>query len=232
MQRKYFMFIVMTVLMLFMMVVFVGCSETETNSEPVAYEITNAMFTEQIDIAVNVDEMEDVLEPISVGEYEGDLSAVLAEVQKIDSSFNTEDYLLTINIFQPETQSATLMFSYCIDGKIQTNRNYTVMIQNNRAYQIIVNEAFVSEQPAEIDKILNAQLINLVEDFEKEHKDYLLNENDINGKIKSHKQIYYYDYHADVLWYTETVNFETADGIEDYKQVIEYLRGSEADMIN
>lgn len=196
--------------------------------------INSEMVATRIDVDMNIKEMYDAFD-VSVDDYTVDLSEIINSIKEVYPDFNVSDYSLSVNICAPQENTGVITFTYCIDDTIKTNKNYTVVITNNNANQILVNKFFIDNQVAQLNTPLNeTQLLNLVSDFESQRKNELLDVDIATGKIESHEQNYFYDYHTDVLWYQDSLCYEEPElnnAIVD-KHIVKYLRGNEIDLIN
>lgn len=192
------------------------------------------ILTIDINIDVDVDKMYDAF-GINIDEYELDLSEIINCIQKIDNNFNPNDYNLSVNIYAPQENSGVITFNYCIGDKILTNKTFSVIVENNKANQILLHKMFLDNQTGKINNPVNEnELLALVQNFEEKQENTVLSDSIINGSIESHEQKYIYNYQADVLYYQDSLCYEdpNLDNAIVDKHITKYLRGSEAVLLN
>lgn len=162
---------------------------------------------------------------IPMSEYQGDLRQLTAEMQKIDQTFKTDNYYLDITT-HTDKGGATIFLERVIGGKIYTNKAYTVNIKNYTAYQI----AYEEETPeiANDTPQNDAELLQLVKDFENSDRYRQIDESQIKGPIHSAVcNRYEYNYNTDTLMYIDSVTYIADDNWNtETLEVIEYLKGN------
>ena len=213
----------------------VGSVQPPTANEP-NYRLPDGsdMYEANLNIDVSADKLYEASD-VTAEEYGVDISGITNEIKKIYSGFDMANYKITVNVFADEPRSVLVLFNYWIDGKICTNRAYTVLIENNKATQIIANKAFIDgKNSANIKLVSDNELMALVRDFESKKLNEVLDESIVSGPVVAHVNGYFYDYYSDSLYYSDTLFYEdpAMDNAVVDKQITKYLRGSGEQIFN
>ena len=135
------------------------------------------------------------------------IELILSKIKNIDSSFEANDYKMTINMFAPQDGNGMITFSYYIGENIKTNKAYIAVIENNTVVEIIANNVVTDMLNSKIPVNINVEAMeNAVIQHQKN--------NDIESKACSVQNItsinnnYYFDFITNELRYEGTVFYE------------------------
>lgn len=161
-------------------------------------------------------------------------------IKSEDKDFNMADYRMTYNVGHEETGFGHIFFTYYINGKIETNKVYMVVVDNKVVREITL-AGVKNSNISKIKEVNNDLLCNKVENFEKNDKrealfkeankiygnryqfsidDVMTDNNEVNVEkfnpyTKKYKETYFYDYNTNELSYRLIMDEETdSDVIE------------------
>lgn len=161
-------------------------------------------------------------------------------IKSEDKDFNINDYKMTYNVGHEETGFGHIFLTYFINGKIETNKVYLVVVDNKVVREITL-AGVKNSNISKIKEVNNDLLCNKVENFEKNDKrealfkeankiygnryqfsidDVMTENNEINVEKfspyakKNYKETYFYDYNTNELSYNLIMDEDDGDVIK------------------
>ena len=153
-------------------------------------------------------------------DYETELKQYIEEITNYDEDFDIGDYKVSYNMFDQEGKNGYVLFTYYIDGKIETNKVYMANIVEGNVTGIIL-AGIEKENVENINTIESTSLINKIKEFENEKINEVKKMNvngykleniatNVNNEITSKSlgdnvgevsEIYFYDFNTNKMTY-------------------------------
>ena len=156
----------------------------------------------------------------NLSQHADEFSSIIQKIKEKDSTFEISNYKVTYNEINKEQGFAHIFFTEYIDGKIETNKVYLVVIKNGKIEDIILAGIPKSNLKAQnkVDSVETDNLMNKIEKFENDRTNQIahvdtkfkniklqsdgqINSNSISENIESTEEKYYYDYNTNELKY-------------------------------
>ena len=160
--------------------------------------------TVNVDISIPSIETTDI---VPCEELTDKYTTLFNEIQKIDESFNPEDYSAYINMFSCEDNNGMIVLTYQIGNKIDTNYAYVATVENGKITSITKN----FDKKTTIDE---ANIIQRMEEFTytaTDRDEYIKNLNIDSSDIVSETERYLYDYSTGKLTFVKTLDYEVKE---------------------
>ncbi len=159
-----------------------------------------------------------------------DLNLIIKYIKSYDKYFDKNNYKLSYNAINAESGYGYIMFTYYINGKIETNKVYLVQVDNFKIKNILF-AGVKKNNIKNIGLVNNEKLIDKVNNFERNEKsekimasndsnifksrsiltnDYSLDKKMLKENIIKANEKYFYDYNSNELKYN--IDFFETDG--------------------
>lgn len=176
------------------------CAESNVN-QPV--------YTANIDVS----EIPDSIKEDATDEV---YASVIERIKEVDDSFDASDYKVSVNRYDADHNSGVMIFIYCMNGIIETNKAYVCTINNN----VITDITGPAMNTAEVMRTREViptekQLCSLAMEHQEE-KSVELMENAQGVVSESNARMvegYNYDYYTNKLIYEKTIYRKDQEGI-------------------
>lgn len=180
--------------------------------------LSTTNYTEETKV-INVDTLYNNVGHIYNGElknYNAEMANIIDRIHTYDSTFNANDYTISVNMYSDDGESGIVILQYKI-GDILTNKAYVATIENGVVTDIICNEIAVESKAKNTNKIYNTTisekaLLKLVEEHKAKQSSLTLQTNDSNVDVESK---YIYDYSTNKLIYQKCIytSIPSADNV-------------------
>lgn len=124
---------------------------------------------------------------------------ILDAIKVYDESINLSDYKVSVNMFDPVNGDGYVIFTYYLDGEIQTSKSYICHIEGNQLSYITdtVEENTTVSTYSLRNSLSEEEIISKVNNHKEEIEPTIPTENLVN--LEEYKVIYYYDYETNIL---------------------------------
>lgn len=195
-------------------------SNSSSNAVTDNYKSRNKLTN--VSTCIDVPEIENV---VNVDIPNNDfINKIIDCIWDIDSTFESSNYKMTINIFAPQDGNGMIKFQYFINGEISTNKAYIAYIENNKVIEITCSQAASNMHSSTMNTKANEKSIEeLIASTVSRHKANSISTQSID-EIPSDSIIrvdegYMYDYTDNELRYERTVFYivpNTDNAIGEY----------------
>lgn len=152
------------------------------------------------------------------------LDELKEKMYREDHSFESDNYKISYKDIDEEKRSAVIILTYIINSKIETNKTYTAVIENNEISDVYTSTSKSIEENNLIEKVnnFNQELKektlldnyhNLFRYNKILNKDKSINQNSFITEISRYEEKYYYNYDTNILSYNLNVYNEEKEEI-------------------
>ena len=139
------------------------------------------------------------------------LEETVNKISLQDQTFNENDYKITYD--RIDNHNGKIIFTYVIDGVVETNKSYTAIINKSKVEDIIFNSIKSIDESTIIKRVKNFNENKKEEILLKDYKKYFknnkilnsdktINRNRLINSISDCEEKYNYDYNSKELSYT------------------------------
>ena len=207
-----------------------GSSSNTVTSSSASYASSNILnevnALKSVSTSIDVPEIENVVNAdIPNNDF---INKIVDGILGIDSTFDSSDYKMTINMFAPQDGTGMIKFQYFVNDEISTNKAYIAYIENNKVVDVTCSQAATEMQYLAMNaKATEEESIEAIEELiitaVSQHKENSISTQNID-EITSDSIVkvddgYKYDYTNNELRYEHTVFYivpNTNNAIGEY----------------
>ncbi len=139
------------------------------------------------------------------------ISEIITNIRKLDATFETSKYKMTVNMFAPQDGNGMITFSYYIGDYIHSNKAFVAIIENNCVVEVLANDVVSKGLRGELT--LSASESKLIALANAHKNSFQLETVDDYNVVKTTEN-YYFDFNTGKLVYEGSVFYTdpAADG--------------------